>query len=104
MKSNPPTPEDAPMVATLTRLGIVGEFDFSKLPTNEVEGLSRVPEAARKKILGHYANQKQVNGWIVTTGNTGSGHTVLITCKGRSSRTSELAEICPKMRFIPLPE
>ena len=74
MKSNPPTPEDAPMVATLTRLGIVGDFDFSKLPTNEVEGLSRVPEAARKKILGHYANQKQVNGWIVTTGNTGSGH------------------------------
>jgi hypothetical protein len=24
--------------------------------------------------MGHYAQQKQVNGWIVTTGSTGSGH------------------------------
>ena len=71
MKSNPPTPEDAPMVATLTRLGVTGDFDFSKLPTTEAQGLSRVPEAARKKILGHYASQKQANGWMVSTG---SGH------------------------------
>ena len=71
MKDNPATPEDAPMVATLTRLGIVGDFDMSKVPTSEAQGLSRVPEAAHKKILGHYAAQKQANGWIVSTG---SGH------------------------------
>ena len=71
MKDNPATPEDAPMVATLTRLGIVGDFDMSKVPTREAQGLSRVPEAAHKKILGHYAAQKQANGWIVSTG---SGH------------------------------
>jgi hypothetical protein len=29
MKYNPSTPQDAPMVATLTRLGIVGDFDMS---------------------------------------------------------------------------
>ena len=29
MRDNPPYPEDAPMVAKLTRLGIVGEFDMT---------------------------------------------------------------------------
>jgi hypothetical protein len=71
MKTNPPTPQDAPMVAILTRLGVVGDFDVSKLPTSVAHGLSRVPEAARKKIMGHYASQKQANGWMVSTG---SGH------------------------------
>jgi hypothetical protein len=71
MKSNPPTPQDAPMVATLTRLRIVGDFDMSKLPTSVAQGLSRVPGPAHKKILGHYGAQKQANGWIVSTG---SGH------------------------------
>ena len=73
MKSNPPTPQDAAMVASLARLGVAGDFDFAKLPAPVAQGLSRVPEAARKKIIGHYANQKVVNGWIVTTGLTGSG-------------------------------
>jgi hypothetical protein len=71
MKNNLPTPQDAPMVAILTRLGVVGDFDMSKAPTNVAQGLSRVPEAAHKKMLGHYAAQKQANGWIVSTG---SGH------------------------------
>jgi hypothetical protein len=71
MKSNPPTPEDAPMGATLNRLGFADDFDFSKLPMDEAQGLSRVPEAARKKILGQYATLKQANGWMVSTG---SGH------------------------------
>jgi hypothetical protein len=52
-------------------LGIVGDFDISKAPPSVAQGLSRVPEMARKKILGHYAAQKQANGWIVSTG---SGH------------------------------
>jgi DNA sulfur modification protein DndE len=71
LKNNPPTPKDAPMVATLTRLGIVGNFDMSNVPTSVAQGLSRVPEMAQRKILGHYAAQKQANGWIVSTG---SGH------------------------------
>jgi DNA sulfur modification protein DndE len=71
MKNNPATPQDAPMVTILTRLGIVGDFDMSKLPPNVVHGLSRVPEAAHQKIIGYYAKQKHANGWIVSTG---SGH------------------------------
>jgi hypothetical protein len=50
---------------------VVGDNDISKLPPKVAQGLSGVPEAARKKILGHYARQKQANGWIISTG---SGH------------------------------
>ncbi|MFF1795089.1 DUF1254 domain-containing protein [Kitasatospora sp. NPDC058263] len=71
MKNNPPTPHDAPMVEILTRLGVVGEFDISTLPTSVARGLSRVPETARKKIMGQYASQKLANGWIMSTD---SGH------------------------------
>jgi DNA sulfur modification protein DndE len=71
MKDNPPTLDDAPVVEILTRLGVVGDFDMSKLPTSVTRGLSRVPEAARKEIMGQYARQKMANGWILSTG---SGH------------------------------
>jgi hypothetical protein len=71
LTDNPPTPQDAAIVDILTRLGIIGDFDMSKLPARVAQGLSRVPEAAHKKIMGHYARQRQVNGWMVSTG---SGH------------------------------
>lgn len=73
MKSNPPTPQDAPMVAKIARLGVAGDFDFAKLPAPVAEGLSGVPEAARKQIIGHYAKQHIANGWMVTKGLYGSG-------------------------------
>ena len=73
MKSNPPTPEDAPMVASLARLGVAGDFDFGTLPAPVTQGLSRVPEEARKRIIEHYAKQQMANGWIVTKGLYGSG-------------------------------
>ena len=73
MKSNPPTPQDAPMVASLARLGVAGDFDFAKLPAPVAKGLSRVPEAARKKIIQHYANAHMANGWMVNKGLYGSG-------------------------------
>jgi hypothetical protein len=71
MKNNPATSQDGPIIETLTRLGVVGDFDMSKLSTSVARGLSRVPETARKAILGHYARQKLANGWIMSTG---SGH------------------------------
>jgi hypothetical protein len=69
MTTNPATPEDAPIVAILSRLGVVGDFDMSKVPTGVAQGLSQVPEMAHKEVLGHYAKQRQVNGWIMSTGS-----------------------------------
>jgi hypothetical protein len=71
LKDNPPAPQDGPTVEILTRLGVVGDFDMSRLPASVARGLSRVPEAAHKQIIGHYSRQKQVNGWIMSTD---SGH------------------------------
>lgn len=65
MKSNPPTPQDAPMVAILARLGVAGDFEVSKLPRRVSQGLSRVPETARKKIfwaLRHPETSEWVDG------------------------------------------
>ncbi len=71
LKTNPPTRQDAPVLEVLNRLGLVGEFDMARLPDVVARETSRVPEAAHKAILGHYARQKQANGWVISTG---SGH------------------------------
>jgi DNA sulfur modification protein DndE len=71
LRDNPPTAQDAPTVEILNRLGLVGDFDMSNVSSSVAQGLSRVPETARRQILGHYARQRQANGWMVSTG---SGH------------------------------
>lgn len=71
LKANPPTAQDAPMVEILNRFGLLDGFDATALSCDVTKGLSGVPEAAHQQILGHYARQKQANGWIISTG---SGH------------------------------
>lgn len=100
MKNNPPAPQDAPMVAILTRLGVVNDIDMSKLPTSVTQGLSRVPETARRKIMASTAaRNKRMGGWCPLVRVT----TVQIICNGRSLRTSALAGICLPMRSTRLP-
>ena len=72
MRENPAYPEDAPMVAKLGRLGIVGDFDISKVSADLAQALSRAPAAALEKTLAHYNNAGRiVNGWFLSAG---SGH------------------------------
>ena len=54
LKTNPPTAEDAPMVATLAKIGIVPgqDFDASKLDPAVVKGLAEVPKPAQRKDHG----------------------------------------------------
>jgi hypothetical protein len=75
MKDNPPTAEDAAMVAELARLGIVpGEaFDINKLSPEAAAALQDVPKAAIGKIMGWFKEGITVgdctasNGWLFTT-------------------------------------
>jgi hypothetical protein len=75
MKDNPPTAEDAPMVAEMARLGIVpGEpFDISKLRPHAAKALQAVPKPAFGKIMGWFkegiaaGDNKFQNGWLFTT-------------------------------------
>ena len=74
MKDNPPAKEDAPMVAKLTKIGIVPgkEFDLSRLDPSVAKGLAQAPKAALEKIMAQFKDAgTMVNGWVVTTKKIG---------------------------------
>ena len=75
LKTNPPTAEDAPMVATLAKIGIVPgqDFDASKLDPAVAKGLATVPKPAFDKIMEHMktalldGDAKLNDGWFFST-------------------------------------
>ena len=75
LKTNPPTAEDAPMVATLAKIGIVPgqDFDASQLDAATAKGLADVPKAAQDKIMSWMkegivaGDLKLTDGWLFTT-------------------------------------
>jgi len=70
LKINPPAAEDAPMVATLAKIGIVPgqDFDVSKLDPTVAKAIAGAPKPAQEKIMGHFKEAgKAENGWIFTT-------------------------------------
>jgi hypothetical protein len=75
MKTNPPTADDAPMVAKLATIGIVPgqDFDASKLDPVVAKSLSGVPKPAQDKIMAWMkegilaGDMKLTDGWIFTT-------------------------------------
>ena len=75
MNDNPPTAEDAPMVAKLAKLGIVaGEpFDINALSPEAAKALQAVPKLGFGKIMGWMKGSivagmnKDINGWVFST-------------------------------------
>ena len=70
LKTNPPTAEDAPMVAKLAKIGIVPgqDFDAAKLDPPSTKGISDAPKPAQEKIMAHFKEAgTSENGWIFTT-------------------------------------
>lgn len=75
LKTNPPTAEDAPMVATLAKIGIVPgqDFDASQLDAATAKGLADVPKTAQGKIMDWMkegiaaGDLKLTDGWLFTT-------------------------------------
>ncbi len=70
LKTNPPAPEDKPMLATLARLGIVPGQDFHKSKF-DVDFAKRVPQVGFDRIMLHFklsgGDIRNVNGWAFTT-------------------------------------
>jgi hypothetical protein len=71
MKDNPPTAEDAPMVAKLAKLGIVPgqDFDAAKLDPAVLKGMNDAIKHAQGKISSlpealALGNAKLENGWL----------------------------------------
>ena len=75
LKTNPPTAEDAPMVAKLATIGIVPgqDFDASKLDLAVAKGLAGAPKPAQDKIMSWMkeaivaGDAKLSDGWFFTT-------------------------------------
>jgi hypothetical protein len=70
LKTNPPSADDAPMVARMAKIGLVPgqDFDASKLGVFDKEAIRAVPKAAQLKIMAHMKEMgEDVNGFQVFT-------------------------------------
>jgi hypothetical protein len=75
LKTNPPTAEDAPMVAKLAKIGVVPgqDFDKTKLEPAVAKGIDGAPKPAQDLIMGWMkagiaaGDLKLENGWKFTT-------------------------------------
>jgi hypothetical protein len=74
MKTNPPSADDAPIVAKMAKIGLVPgqDFDPSKLGAFDKEAIKAVPKLAQVKILEYFKQAAvPVNGWSYITKNIG---------------------------------
>ncbi len=75
LKTNPPSAEDAPMVAKLAKIGIVPgqDFDASKLDPAVAKGIEGAQKPAQGTIMGWFdkgiaaGDATLENGWLTTT-------------------------------------
>jgi hypothetical protein len=78
MKTNPPSPDDAPALASFAKIGLVPgqDFDASKL---DADFAARIPEVAFDRIMLQFKVNdavKHINGWniLLETGLYGTGY------------------------------
>jgi hypothetical protein len=73
MKTNPPTAQDAPIVAEMAKIGLQPgkEFDPAKLALVDREIIKTVPKLALVKMVEHLKQQKTTNGWLYFTAGVG---------------------------------
>jgi hypothetical protein len=74
MKTNPPTAEDAPMVAKMAKIGLVPgqDLDPSKLGAFDKEAIKAVPKLGQVKIMEYFKKSAEpINGWVVLTKDVG---------------------------------
>jgi hypothetical protein len=84
MKTNPPSAEDAPMVAKLAKIGIVPgqDFDASKLEPAVAKGIADAPKPGQEKVSKYLeealvtGDAKVEHGWLYfsKTGLYGTGY------------------------------
>jgi hypothetical protein len=69
MKANPPAAADAPMVATMAKIGLVPgqDFDPAKLTAEQFAAIQASPRPAQGSIMGLLKSTQLTNGWNVFT-------------------------------------
>ncbi len=73
MKTNPPSAQDAPLVARMAKIGLVpGEgFDARKLDALDKETIKAVPRLALLRMAELLKKQQPINGWLIFGSNVG---------------------------------
>jgi hypothetical protein len=73
-KTNPPTAQDAEIVARMATIGLVPgqDFDSSKLGSLDREAIRAVPKLALAKMALHLKEQKTTGGWLYFTSGVGN--------------------------------
>jgi hypothetical protein len=79
MKTNPPLPQDAPMIARMSSIGLTPgrDFDPSKLSAFDRATVEAVPKLALQRMMERFKNQATINGWIYfgsSVGNWGTDY------------------------------
>jgi hypothetical protein len=74
MRTNPPTAQDAPIVARMARIGLVPgrDFDPARLDFLDREAIRLVPKLALLEMGLHLKRQKTTNGWLYFTKGVGN--------------------------------
>jgi hypothetical protein len=74
LKTNPPKPEDAPIISRMARIGLVPgqDFDPSKLGALDRAVIKTVPKLALVEMGLHLKQQKTTNGWLYFTKGVGN--------------------------------
>jgi hypothetical protein len=74
LKTNPPTPKDAEIVARMAKIGLVPgqDFDGSKLGSLDREAVKAVPKLALAKMALFLKEQKTTDGWLYFTKGVGN--------------------------------
>jgi hypothetical protein len=74
LKTNPPTAQDAPIVAQMAKIGLFPgqDFDPSKLNASDKEAMQGVPKLGLMKMLGRVKEQQPINGWLIFGSNVGN--------------------------------
>ena len=85
MKTNPPLPQDAPMVARMASIGLTPgqDFDSRKLSAFDRATVDAVPKLALQKMLVRFNNQATINGWIYfgsSVANWGTDYVLRALC------------------------
>ena len=81
LKTNPPKPEDAAILARMATIGIVPgkDFDGSALGALDRKAIEAVPKLALVKMGLHLKQQKRTNGWLYFTSGVGNFGTDYLT-------------------------
>jgi hypothetical protein len=79
MKTNPPLPQDAPVIARMASIGLTPgqDFDPSKLSAFDRTTVETVPKLALQRMMERFKNQATINGWIYfgsSVGNWGTDY------------------------------